>query len=482
MSSILASSIVSSPVSSATSRRIAEALDVGSFWALLFLLFLAPLPLGSNRTLFLGLLAQGLWLVMITAAWAITVGGRSPWAYLSPARGPLVALCSYAAVLVAQALAGPSGTWFYSADTFQTQRYLLATLTYLAAFMAVLLLARDARRQRVLGLSLLASGVLQAFLAIGLLSVKAKYQLFYNEVAHDEQALGTFLNRNHLASYLYLSLSVGVGLLIAGLGPDSSRRTSWRVKMAAILGFVMSPRMLVRLMLVVMVIALVMTRSRMGNAAFFAAVSLMGLVVICRFPESRKTTVLLVGTLLIVDLLVVGQWVGLERVVQRIEGTALERADLGREESLEARTEPGRYTVPMVLERPWFGYGGGTYFTEFPRFKPAEMQHRKLYFDHAHNDYAEIAADTGSVGLVLLAAVVLLTARRALTLLRPHRSRAAKAAGGAGLMAILCLLLHSTVEFSLQIPAIAFNFMLIAGLVWAAPLRSRDVALEFPSS
>jgi hypothetical protein len=66
-------------------------------------------------------------------------------------------------------------------------------------------------------------------------------------------------------------------MMLAMLGGDGESSRRWQERLAAAAAFVMSPKMLVRLSLVVMVIALVLTRSHMGNGAFVISMLLVGL-------------------------------------------------------------------------------------------------------------------------------------------------------------------------------------------------------------
>ena len=438
------------------------------FVALAVLLAFAPLPLGSNRHWAVSLLAfasAGL----LAASWcALLWRGQSPLAYLAPARVPLAALGAYALIVTAQWWGGAEHTLFFSAAPHQTRGYLLRTLVYASVFVNVLLLARTPRRIWWLSLVLVCSGGLQAVLAIYWLAVGAQYQFMFEDIRHGTQAIGTFVNRNHLAGYLYLTLAAGIGLLLGGIDTRAHAPRRWRDHLVNLLKFALSPRMALRLLLLVMVIALVLTRSRMGNTAFFSALVVLGLVVAVTAPALRWKALMLVASMVVIDVVVVGQWVGLDRVLQRIDRTAIAIEDQRGEETVESRLDPAWYTWPMVAERPVFGWGGGSYFVAFPPFKSRDMVLYKDYFDHAHNDYAEIAADTGLVGLALLATLVLATLRRAWQLLTTRgQSTASRGTAYAGVMAITCLLLHSVVDFNLQIPANALTITALLAMVWA---------------
>ena len=85
-----------------------------------------------------------------------------------------------------------------------------------------------------------------------------------------------FVNPNHLAGFLEIALAVGIGLLIADL-EDTGQRT-WRRFVRDIAQVLLSRKAPLRIFLIVMVVGLVMTRSRMGNTAFFSSLLVAGAI------------------------------------------------------------------------------------------------------------------------------------------------------------------------------------------------------------
>jgi O-antigen ligase len=248
--------------------------------------------------------------------------------------------------------------------------------------------------------------------------------------------------------------------------------------------FMMSGKMVVRLMLVMMVIALVLTRSRMGNGTFFIGLFLTSAWVMARSPQLRKSAGVLIVSLLVVDLVIIGQWVGLSNVINRLEATELTaqaasapalddpaapiKTRLHREESLNERMRPARDAMAMVRDRPWTGFGGGTFYTAFTRYKVESLP---LPYNHAHNDYVEIAADVGLPGLLLLAGVVILTAMRAIQLMQDRSSPHVRGVAiGVG-MGLICALLHALVDLNLQINANAMTLTVLLAVVWSVPTQ-----------
>lgn len=285
--------------------------------------------------------------------------------------------------------------------------------------------------------------------------------------------MGSFVYHNNLAGYLVMTLSVGIGLMLSRMDHSSNRRLRrWQDWVSASLEFMLSSKMRLRLMLVVMVIALVLTRSRMGNTAFFAAMLVVGVLALLLSRRAAPATVTLIVSLIVVDILVIGGWIGLEKVVHRVQETAMLQSEKLSQETVEERTAPARHAMNLVADFPVFGSGGGSFYNAFSRYRPPETQ---AYFDHTHNDYLEIAADTGGLGLGLLAALALATLGRMLWVLRVRQAPLARGTAFGVAMTIVALLIHSSVDFNLQIPANALTLTVILALGWCASARTGSV-------
>ena len=398
------------------------------------------------------------------------------------ALAPFLCLVGFGAVVGLQLLPGLSAAGSpLSIEPFATQQYLFLTLVYLGAWMLVLLTVTTPARAAQLLMAIAATGVMQAAVAVMLQYSNARYLFFFEDFDQRGRATGTFVNPDHLAGYMELCLAAGIGWLISRvkLSQPPTAKNRWQSQLKGLLSFFLSPSMLLRLVLVTMVIALVMTHSRAGNGAFFIALLLLGVVVAIRSPALRRPALWLVASMAVVDLFVVGQWVGLDRVVERMSDTAQASMPAegvfgrgagqpAREQSLAERLEVPRLAVPLVAEAPWLGHGGGTFYTAFPPHKPAGFP---LYWDHAHNDYVQVASDTGLIGLLLWVGIGIFTARRALWLLADRRSSMQRGLGAAGLMALMCMGMHSVVDFNLHITANALTFTILLAVLWSAGAR-----------
>ncbi len=115
----------------------------------------------------------------------------------------------------------------------------------------------------------------------------------------------------------------------------------------------------------------------------------------------------------------------------------------------------------LIRDFPIVGAGFGAWPEIFPRYQLPPWS--ELYFNQAHNDFIQLLAETGIVGIALFAWFVFLLIdrlRRGARWLTPTAAPAfAGVIGGLGAMCVIELF-----DFDLRIPATAFLFAVMLGL------------------
>ena len=440
----------------------------------LALLVWAPLPLGSNRPWAWALLA--IWVLALALCWlAGYINGRYAyptilgdtwpmllcgllwlgyvWLQLIPLPVDFLEMLSPQAARWHIAAAAPAtpGAAPLTLDAHATLEAACKSTAYIAFFALSLILLQDRGRIRFAAYALIASGVLQALYG-SLISLQSA----------GDVAAGTFANRNHYAAYLTMCLSVGIGVLIANLSNEQGQ--SWGRFFRNLIRWVISPKMALRLGLVVMVIALVLTRSRMGNISFFISLLVTGVIGLLLAKRATKSMVILLVSLIAVDVFLVGTYFGTQRVIERIARTTMKAEDRG---------EHAAWTVDMWKDYPVFGSGLGSFPVVYPRYAGEKAW---WTYTHAHNDYLEFGAETGVIGLSLLGLMVLLSFAAALRAQYLRRDPLMRGLSFAAMMGILALMIHSFVDFGLQIPANALTFMLLLAFAWISLHHGRNNA------
>jgi len=367
-----------------------------------------------------------------------------------------------------------SASWL-SVDPNASFAFWLKSCAYATAFFLVIVLCRDRERLRLVAYTLVLSGLVQAVYG-GLMHLAGENLVIFGAtIKHASQASGGFVNRNHLAGFLEITLAVGIGLLIADL-EETGQRT-WRRFVRDMAQVLLSRKAPLRIFLIVMVVGLVMTRSRMGNTAFFSSLLVAGAIGLALSRHATRSTVVLIASLILMDIFIVGAWFGVEKTVQRIEETT--------KRDVEERVDPSGQALAIFRDFPVIGSGAGTFYTAFSRYRGEDIL---PFFDFVHNDYVQFLTDTGAIGVCIIGLFALMSLGAAILAQARRRDPLARGMGFAVVMGVTALGIHSAVDFNLQIPANAFAFMILLAFGWLSlylgrsERRSKTDSMEFPKT
>ncbi len=413
----------------------------------LIALVVSPFLLGLNRPLAwvaLGLLLLLGWLRRPVALWPATPGLRL-----------LLALAAgFALLLPLLQLAGGTcsavpSPWPCTTDPERT--WLALPLWGLLLFWFAWLLSPARPSTDDLLKAVAISGSVQA--AYGLaLHFTGSTPLFMAHVFHNEGVpIGGFTNRNHFAAFLYLCIFATVALVLR-LPADTGqgRAARWRL--------LLDQRLLWRLLIVLMVLALIATRSRAGNAGLLIglAAGFAWLWLVERRRSARGGRPLrlgfvglVIGSVVLVDSVLIGSFVGLEKVQQRLAETSLQT---------EVRVDVNAVLANHAQLFTPLGHGSGSFLAAFEPVKPADAP---LLFIQAHNDYLQVLVERGWLGALWFALVLAVLCALAL---RGGRSGRGAEVRFAFVAATVALLVHAGVEYVTQIPAIWLAWLVLAAL------------------
>ncbi len=417
------------------------------FYGLLFVFIWLPLPFGSKPEWAMGLLQ--LLVFTLAACWLLGFACGVASITVPFRKGiivsiPLVLIAcwqQYQAVRI-------------SPDPFATYIHSMLALSYSLLFMLVLLLITNKQRVTLLAWTLILSGGFQAL--YGTLSTLSglEWGFFLEKDVGRGVATGTFVNRNNYAGFLGMTSAIGTGLLLSQLQEGKTGRGMEWLRHA--LNTLLSNKVLLRSILAAMVIGIVMSRSRMGNTAFFSSLLISGLLYgVIRKAMSRGMIILLVS-LIAIDTMIVSQWFGLEKVVERIEQTRLEK---------EGRTDVNPVSMTIIADQPVTGSGAGAFYTVLPAFHDGSW---RGFYDLAHNDFLQFPLEFGLPAFILLVIMVLTAFWQAIQAMRTRRNRLMIGMGFSSVMGMLAIMIHSATDFNLQIPANAAYFICLMALAFIA--------------
>jgi O-antigen ligase len=451
-------------------ESVARVLSRIIFYSLLALIALVAIPYGTVESWWEALFecavfALGaLWIVegMLSREW-ITKGHRI---FL-----PLLLIIFYAFIQTLPGLTGSSTVaglkvWSaISADPYETRLSVLKLLALALTGVMLLRYTSNSRRLRALIFTIIGVGILSAF--FGILRQTTQHSTgFFLPFLQSGSGYGQFINRNHFAFLMEMALGLILGLIV-GRG-------------------VRRDQILIYLSLALPVwTALVLCNSRGGLFSMLAQVLFLALLfsfVRSRQGDSEQGSIerslwwRIVHASILRPILIAGLvatvflgaiWIGGESLTSRLETVASEvgaTSSVGNEGV--RRLEVWRATWKMIKDHPLAGVGFNGYWAAIPQYHNASGE---LTPQQAHNDYLELLASGGLIGVALVGWFLFLLikgARRSFQS-RDFFRRAASMGACAGLFGVA---VHSMVDFGLHV---TINALILTALVVIAVADQR---------
>jgi len=270
------------------------------------------------------------------------------------------------------------------------------------------------------------------------------------QISTGVKPIGPYVNRNHFAGFVELTLPTGLALPLFGALRRGQAPLTILLTLIPLSAVVLSASR-AGIICVAIEIALLMGLSRMrkraGGARFVVLVA------------AATAAIVLIG------------WVGAGAAMARFgPGGAVEL-------SFARRASMVRGAAHVFLANPILGSGLGTIIATYPRY---ETMYDGKVVDHVHNDYAEVLAETGIFGGACGLAFLWLLVRAIRRNLQTEQGRFSRALHVAAFAAVTGMLLHSLVDFNLHIFSNALLFLLQVFLVTSPPLASEGPSWQGP--
>jgi len=255
---------------------------------------------------------------------------------------------------------------------------------------------------------------------------------------------GSYVNHNHYAGLMELLTPFPIVLAVTRFA-DGNRR------------------MVVAGISALMAGSIFLSGSRGGMLAFCIQMVTLA-VLLLRSRHGHWKNALMLGTVL---LLVIGflVWLGSNELTQRlisIHSEAREEITGGMRFSID------RDGLQMFLKRPVLGWGLGTFPTVYPQFRSF---YTTFFVNQAHNDYLQLLVETGLAGFLISAWFLVMVFRRAVSKLGNWTETSSGALTAASLLSCIGILVHSSLDFNLQIPANAALFYVLCTIAASEPLQ-----------
>jgi len=349
------------------------------------------------------------------------------------------------------AFAGYAVARYYTADIeYVAREEVVQVLVYTLVFFVVLNNLHRQESIQTITYTLVGLGMLISFYAVYQYLTNSRYVwTFVSTYPH--RGSGTYYCPNHLAGFLEMLLPLAAAYVFV------SRRKP-------------IPKVMLGYTALVMVAGIGVTLSRGGWLA--AGTAMMIFLGILFMRRTLRIPVLILAVLLAGagGLFVARSSVFKDRLQQA----------LPREEA-HSPTQPGEVgdlrfalwhpALKMWEDHPWWGVGPAHFDYRFHNYRPQLVQTRP---DRVHNDYLNILVDYGVVGTALMAAIWLLAIVGVVRTWQYVKgggrdlgnSQSDKFAFVLGaVIGLLAILLHSSVDFNLHIPANAILAVTLLALL-----------------
>jgi len=321
-----------------------------------------------------------------------------------------------------------------SAYSYVTQYEALKYVSYgiVLLIAAECVKAEDARK--IFALVMTVFGAMFAFFALAQ-DLTSNSKLFWLRSARFHGAIyGSYVNHDHYAGLMEMLVPIPLALSMSHLLRGGKR-------------------VLVGFCAVLMATTIFLSGSRGGMITFVLEMLLLAALIL---GKNRSPRTLLGYAAICVFILALISFSSRGQVLGRI-------GDL----SPGIRPQITKDSLRMFLKRPVWGWGLGTFPTVYPRYRSF---YTNLFINEAHNDYAQLLTEMGLLGFTLMLCFLIGMYHRGLSASRRWQNHWDGTVSLAALIGCTGILLHSVVDFNLQIPANAATFYVLCALAASEPL------------
>jgi O-antigen ligase len=267
---------------------------------------------------------------------------------------------------------------------------------------------------------------------------------------------GPYVNHNHYAGLMEMLVPIPLIVALTRLAPPKVRAVA--AATAA-----------------VMVGTIFLSGSRGGMLAILAELIILAALLVRQKRSLRTAIGIGVFLALVVGLLV---WIGGGELSKRIATAGPGHSEL----SSDIRTYINRDGLRMFLKKPLLGWGLGTFPIVYPEFRTF---YTNFFVNEAHNDYLQLLVEMGVLGFATMVWFVVTLYIRAFKKIKNWPTEISGAVTLACVLGLSGILVHSAVDFNLQIPANAALFYVLCTIAasepFAKPARKRRAVRSKPA-
>jgi O-antigen ligase len=170
-------------------------------------------------------------------------------------------------------------------------------------------------------------------------------------------------------------------------------------------------------------------------------------------------------------------WIGGAELSKRIATVSASHSEI----SSDVRAYINRDGLKMFRKKPVLGWGLGTFPVVYPQFRTF---YTNFFVNQAHNDYLQLLVETGILGFATMLWFLWTLYTSAIRKMKNWPSEISGAVALSCVLGLSGILVHSAVDFNLQIPANAALFYVLCTIAasepFIQPARKRRVVRSQP--
>ncbi|MDR4507442.1 MAG: O-antigen ligase family protein [Candidatus Brocadiaceae bacterium] len=272
-------------------------------------------------------------------------------------------------------------------NTYATRLEGIRLLVYLGIFFLIVNTIQTRRQIRTVVISIVFTAVSVAFLGL-IQYLSGTEKVFWCYDIQRTSFFATFSNRDHFACYMGMTVPLAIGLFFTEFIRNHSRRRrfSFRDTHSGSAGHWV---ILYLFSITIMLASLFLAQS--GAAAAAISVSFCILTGMLFYRKELRNIIWLVVPVFIITFSLL-LWVGIQPVAEELSTMNIQDA------SFTIRLAFWKDTVRAIKDFPFFGAGLGVFPYLYPQYSFSNPLGSGYFVNHAHNDYLELALDTGIIG------------------------------------------------------------------------------------
>lgn len=446
------------------------------FKIFLYAILLAPIPFGANRAWAWSLYALLLAIIGLIACIAILFDRHSIRISIQPIKYPLYLLGLTVAWSLLQLSNFAPDSWSHpfwqlteeqlpgsvsahiSLAPQETATALMKLGSYLLVFFISLQFNRNCENAALTFKSIAYAGLIYA--VYGLVMSLGQYNmvLWFEKWVYRESVTSTFINRNSYATYAGLTLLSSFPLLFEKIQSSFHYGIKSNFGKQYFFEHILVRSWFPLVLIIIITSALFLSLSRGGFlSTALAVLTFFIILLLSRKIKNNAAMILLFMVICATSWWVLSQ--SGDQLIQRLDSISYENQDRWRVYEILSKAN---------IENRWLGVGYGSFENSFRLYRDETIS---AYYDKAHNTYLENIFELGLLqasALFMSICLTALTCLRGVWIRRKHWIYPA-----IGFSASLLVGAHALVDFSLQIPAVAYTYALMMGAAVAQAFPTR---------